>query len=104
MFGFLGLPFTKWRDHLQYVVDSINRNKPNFKSQMNELLSYFTTPETLIIPQSLSNLYKFNINDKVRIRLTKSERSLLNFKYSLHYGMCMIFFIKIMMRQSYTTH
>jgi hypothetical protein len=82
----LGLALNKWKDNLQFVLDSINRNKPDYKSQLNELLAFFTKPITTTIPQLQDRFYKYKIGSRVRINLTKSERTALNFKYSLHYG------------------
>ena len=83
---FIGLALNKWKDNLQFVLDSINRNKPDYKSQLNELIQFFTSPVTTILPQENPKLYKFKIGDRVRISLTKVERTNLSFKYSLHYG------------------
>jgi hypothetical protein len=83
---FIGLALNKWKDNLQFVLDSINRNKPDYKSQLNELIQFFTSPVTTILPQENPKLYKFKIGDRVRISLTKAERTNLSFKYSLHYG------------------
>lgn len=76
----------KWRDHLAYVLDTINRGKPNFKSQLNLLLAYFTKPQPTMVPQQQEKLYKFKIGQRVRMNLSKNERTTLGFKYSLHYG------------------
>jgi len=83
----LGLALNKWKDNLSFVLDSINRNKINYKSQMNELTAFFTTPTTTIVPQQQEKLYKYKIGDRVRFNLNKAERTAVNFKYSLHYGM-----------------
>jgi hypothetical protein len=83
---FIGLALNKWKDNLPFVLDSINRNKPDYKSQLNEIINFFTNPETTILPQKNQKLYKFKIGDRVRINLSKAERANLSFKYSLHYG------------------
>ena len=73
------------------MLDSINRNKINYKSQLNELIAYFTTPST-ILPQQQERFYKFNLGERIRLNLTKSERTALNFKYSLNFGELNTFF------------
>jgi len=82
----LGLPLSKWRDNLSYVVNAINRGKKNYKSQLNLLLAYFTEPEQVIVPQQQDQFYKFKIGQRVRMNLTKAERKALPFKYSLNCG------------------
>jgi len=82
----LGEALNKWKDNLRFVLDSINRSKPDYKSQMNELIEFFTKPATTIIPQKQDRFYKYKIGDRVRINLNKAERTALNFKYSLNYG------------------
>jgi hypothetical protein len=83
---FIGLALNKWKDNLPFVLDSINRNKPDYKSQLNEIINFFTNPVTTILPQENQKLYKYKIGDRVRINLSKAERTNLNFKYSLHFG------------------
>jgi hypothetical protein len=82
---FSGLHLSKWKNHLPYVVDTINRNKPVFKSKLNMLIQYFTRPP-VIVPQNQNNHYKYNIGDRVRLPLTKAQRNAIGFKWSLHRG------------------
>jgi hypothetical protein len=85
-FCLLGEPFTKWRNYLDFVINVINRhNETKFKSHNQMLISYFTSPTT-IIPQSWSKLYKYKIGDKVTIDALPSQRRDLAFKYSLNKG------------------
>ncbi len=77
----LNQKLNKWKDNLRFVLDSINRSKPDYKSQMNELIEFFTKPATTIIPQQQDRFYKYKIGDRVRINLNKAERTALNFKY-----------------------
>ena len=83
---FSGLALNKWKDNLPFVLDTINRNKPDYKSQLNELIAYFTNPVTTILPQENPKLYKFKVGDRVRVNLSKAERTPIGFKFSLHYG------------------
>lgn len=85
-FLFSGLSLQKWRDHLAYVIDTINRGKPNFKSQFNLLMEYFTAPSTIMVPQQQDRFYKYKLGQRVRVNLSKTERTTLGFKYSLNYG------------------
>jgi len=82
----LGFALNRWKDNLPFVLSAINRNKPNYKSQMNELLTFFTTPQSTVIPQYQDKLFRFKIGDRVRLNLSKAERTNLGFKYSLYYG------------------
>jgi hypothetical protein len=86
IFLFSGLSLQKWRDHLAYVIDTINRGKPNFKSQFNLLMEYFTAPSTIMVPQQQDRFYKYKLGQRVRVNLSKTERTTLGFKYSLNYG------------------
>ena len=86
-FYLLGLALNKWRDHLQFVLDSINRNKKDYRSRLNMLISYFTASPVINVPQQSAQFYKYKIRDKVRIDLNKTQRTALGFKYSLYYGM-----------------
>lgn len=81
----LGLSLARWRDHLPFVINSINRGKPEFKSKFNMLMEYFTQPP-VIIPQNYNQHYKFKIGERVRLPLTKAERTDLSFKWSLAKG------------------
>jgi hypothetical protein len=67
------------------VVNAINRNK-NSKSIIKELLNFFTR-QVVYLPQNQEKYYKFKVGDNVRISLTKTQRRVLNFKYSLYPGM-----------------
>jgi hypothetical protein len=78
-------PLTKWRNNLENVVNIINQNKPQYKSVMQMLTAFFTQNPT-ILPQSLPKLYKFNIDDSVRINAFPAQRRNLGFKYSLNIG------------------
>lgn len=60
-------------------------NEKIYKSNDQMLHAYFTKPVT-IIPQTLKKMYKFNINQKVRIDAWPSQRRNLSFKYSLNKG------------------
>lgn len=60
-------------------------NEKSFKSMNQLFVNYFTRP-THVVPQKLSKLYKFNVNDKVRIDATPNQRRNLSFKYSLDFG------------------
>lgn len=85
-FFFSGQPFTKWRDYLDVVVNTINNhNKKIFKSLQNQLLAYFTQ-EQQIIPQLNSKMFKFNVNDIVGLDASSRQRKELGFKYSLNRG------------------
>jgi hypothetical protein len=68
------------------VVDTINRNKPVFKSKLNMLIQYFTRPP-VVIPQNQNKHYKYNIGDRVRLPLTKAQRIAIGFKWSFNRGM-----------------
>jgi len=84
---FLGLAFNKWKNHLDFVVNSINRNKSNYKSKLNTLISFFSTPHTTVnLPQNNESFYKFKLKDVVRVDLNKTMRKSLGYKYSLHFG------------------
>jgi hypothetical protein len=77
----LGLPYTKWRENLDFCVNAINRKlKTSSKSKM--LQDYFTKQPSVNIPQRLDSFYKFQINEKVKIHLLKSERQRLSYKFS----------------------
>lgn len=97
-FVFLGQPLTKWRDYLDRVVDSINHhNERTFKSMNQLLVSYFTQPTHHML-QTPNKYYKYNINDKVFLEATPSQRKSLSFKYSLNRGM---FFTKPLKKVSF---
>jgi hypothetical protein len=68
------------------VIDTINRGKPNFKSQFNLLMEYFTAPSTIMVPQQQDRFYEYKLGQRVRVNLSKAERTTLGFKYSLNYG------------------
>lgn len=107
-FVFLGQPLTKWRDYLDRVVDSINHhNERTFKSMNQLLVSYFTQPTHHML-QTPNKYYKYNINDKVFLEATPSQRKSLSFKYSLNRGMFFyknlkkgFFFIVLLLQESY---
>jgi hypothetical protein len=81
-------PFTKWKENLDTVVNSINNhNKTNFRSLQNQLFTYFTQTHP-VIPQTHSSFYKFNINDVVGLNVFAKQRKELGFKYSLNRGKC----------------
>jgi hypothetical protein len=94
------LALNNWKTHLPYVVNTINRKKPNFKSQLNLLLAFFTKPVTTILPQNQDRFYKFKIGERVRINLSKAERTALNFKYSLSFGteICFFLYLPVLMK------
>jgi hypothetical protein len=88
-------PLTKWRNYLDNVVNTINRNKKEYKSVLQMLTAFFTPnaapgkseDDTAVhLPQSLSSYYKFNINDTVRINVLPAQRKNMGFKYSLNIG------------------
>ena len=51
------------------------------------LIEFFTTTSVINVPQNRDHFYKFKLGDRVRIDLNKAQRTALNFKYSLYYGM-----------------
>jgi hypothetical protein len=77
----LGLPYTKWRENLDFCVNAINR-KLKTSSRAKMLQDYFTKQPSINVPQRLDLFYKFQINEKVKIHLFKSERQRLSYKYS----------------------
>jgi len=77
----LGLPYTKWRENLDFCVNAINR-KLKTSSRAKMLQDYFTKQPSINVPQRLDSFYKFQINEKVKIHLFKSERQRLSYKYS----------------------
>lgn len=81
-----GINFKLWKDHINPVVDSINRNKKSYRSKTAILLDYFTQKPTPSLPQNQNRLYRYEIGTQVRFFLTKAERQQLGFKYSLAYG------------------
>jgi hypothetical protein len=68
------------------VINTINNGKERYKSQLNLMLGFFTGTSPVIVPQQYPNLYKFKINETVRINLSKAVRKQLGFKFSLFYG------------------
>lgn len=77
---------TKWRDYLPKVVNIINfHHETVYKSNDQMLKAYFTSPKT-VIPQTIKKMYKFKLNQKVRIDTWPSQRKNLSFKYSLNRG------------------
>lgn len=87
---FLDQPLSKWRDYLPKIVNVLNmHNEKVYKSNDQMLNAYFTKPVT-VIPQTVKKMYKFNINQKVRIDAWPSQRRNLSFKYSLNKGKFLI--------------
>jgi hypothetical protein len=78
-------PLTQWRNHLEQVLQIINQNKKQYKSVMQMLADFFTK-ETVNLPQTSDQIYKFNIGDKVSIDAFPNQRRNLGFKYSLNMG------------------
>ena len=78
-------PLTKWRNNLETVVNIINQNKPQYKS-VDQMLTAFFTQNPTLIPQSMTQFYKFNIGDIVHINAFPNQRRNLGFKYSLNIG------------------
>ena len=78
-------PLTKWRNNLETVVNIINQKKPQYKS-VDQMLTAFFTQNPTLIPQSMTQFYKFNIGDIVRINAFPNQRRNLGFKYSLNIG------------------
>jgi hypothetical protein len=60
-------------------------NERPFKS-LNQMLENYFTSSTVVIPQLSSNMYAFNIGDKVLIDALPKQRRDLSFKYSLNKG------------------
>ena len=78
-------PLTQWRNYLEQVLQIINQNKKQYKSVMQMLADFFTK-ETVNLPQTSDQIYKFNIGDKVSIDAFPNQRRNLGFKYSLNMG------------------
>jgi hypothetical protein len=70
-------------------------NEQTFKSVNQMLENYFTSSSTVVIPQSSSKMYAFNVGDKVSIDALPRQRRDLSFKYSLNRGNFLLFFIEI---------
>ena len=81
----LGLSLARWRDYLPYVLNTINRGKTEFKSKQNMLIHYFTQ-KPVMFPQQQAEYFKYHIGQRVRLPLTKAERTDLGFKWSLNKG------------------
>jgi hypothetical protein len=79
-------PFTKWKEYLDTVVNTINNhNKKDFRSLQNQLFTYFTQTHP-VIPQKHFSFYKFNINDIVGLNVLAKQRKDFGFKYTLNRG------------------
>jgi hypothetical protein len=80
------LPLSQWKNHLETVVNVINNHHAViFKSQLQMLKAYFTTP-TLYIPQTYEPFYRFNVGDTVKMDVPPEIRKSLSFKYTLNKG------------------
>ena len=82
---FLGENLTKWKTHLDTVLNAINFTRKTYRNYNDLLVEYFTSFSP-VIPQSLEQLYKFKVGDKVLIDIPPSTRKNLGFKWSLQYG------------------
>ncbi len=78
------LSLNQWRNYISDVVNVINNTKP--KSSINQILTDYFSKEITVFPQQNLNFFKFNINDKVKIDLTKKQRNDLSFKWTLNRG------------------
>jgi hypothetical protein len=82
----LGQPFTQWRNYLARVIDTINfHQEKTYRSSIRLLEEFFTRP-TVTLPQTPAQLYRFQINQKVRLDASPRERRRLGFKYTLNRG------------------
>ncbi len=76
-----------WKNELPYVVDTINNNKKVYRSLHAMLIAYFTQKIPPSVPQNQSNMYRYDIGQRVRFYLPKNERlSYTSTKWSLMYG------------------
>ncbi len=78
------LSLNQWRNYISDVVNVINNTKP--KSSINQILTDYFSKEITVFPQQNLNFFKFNINDKIKIDLTKKQRNDLSFKWTLNRG------------------
>lgn len=79
-------PFSRWKNVLDNVITLLNvKQEKTFKSNQDMLTTYFTQPTT-VLPQSDSSMFRYDIDDRVQIDLTPTQRRALNFKWSLHKG------------------
>jgi hypothetical protein len=79
----LGLKLNAWKQVLNHSVNAINYNKITYKSKLGLLKDFFATPP-VVIPQSIKNIYRFSVGEKVYVDLTPIQRKHIGFKYSLH--------------------
>ncbi len=77
-------PLSKWKDHIQQVVNSINFTKSMPRDQLNYLTNFFCRKTVLLPP--MEKFFKFKIGDQVIANLSNTERRSMGFKYSLHPG------------------
>ena len=79
----LGLKLNAWKQVLNHSVNSINYNKSTYKSKLSLLKDFFAKPP-VSIPQSMKNMYRFSVGEKVYVDLTPIQRKNIGFKWSLH--------------------
>jgi hypothetical protein len=82
-FFYLGLKLNAWKQVLNHSVNSINYNKIAYKSKLGLLKDFFTKPP-VVIPQSIKNIYRFSVGEKVYVDLTPIQRKNIGFKWSLN--------------------
>jgi hypothetical protein len=79
----LGLKLNAWKQVLNHSVNAINYNKIAYKSKLGLLKDFFATPP-VVIPQSIKNIYRFSVGEKVYVDLTPIQRKNIGFKWSLN--------------------
>jgi hypothetical protein len=80
----LGLSYKYWRDNLEFVLNTINSNRPRY-SRAVVMSSFFLGERPPSLPQKEDSFYKFSVGEVVRFNLPRQQR-LWPYKYSLKWG------------------